>query len=247
MQKFPWGSVISWCAAVGVPMTPLAGTWFGYGLIAIAGLLSLRRGWVWIGQQNWHQSAIRFVAIFPTVLLVLMASVWSYYGGLPALRTGEPATYVEVTDTVPFPELFKPADTTKINVHFANKGPLPAKDVIFGAVLTIRSPFITKPQEDEMFNDLLKNHKGTPKSDLGVGNERYPTIQTTMLSKKESDDLMSENTRLYLLGFIHYRDKNGQQTHEFCRWLLPPQQRSPTVWHLCDGGHNRMVSGDTPY
>ena len=73
-----------------------------------------------------------------------------------------------------------------------------------------------------MFYELLKNHKGSPKADMGVGKEGFRTIQTQMLSKKEADDLQSENTRLYLVGFIHYRDKNGQQTHEFCRWLQPP-------------------------
>lgn len=187
---------------------------------------------------------------------IVYIRVWSVLGlvtilgayRLPLVTTTvDPATYIEVTDAVPFPEMFKPADTTKINVYFANKGPLPAKDVTFGAVLAIRYPSITKPQEDEMFNDLLKNHKGTPKGDMGVGNGWFRTIQTSMLSKKEADDLQSENTRLYLVGFIHYRDKNGQQTHEFCRWLQPPQKGSPSVWHLCDGGHNRIVSGDTPY
>ncbi len=156
----------------------------------------------------------------------------------------EPATYIEVTDIIYRLDLFEiePANTIKVDVNFKNKGPLHAKDVTFGFVLAIRLPSITKTQEYEMFYELLKNRKGSPKADMGVGVSGWKTIVTSMLNKKETDDFQNKTTRLYSLGFIHYRDKNGQQTHEFCRWLDPPN-----VWHLCDGGHNQMVSGDTPY
>lgn len=158
--------------------------------------------------------------------------------------SNEPATYIEVTGVITRPDLFEvePASTAKVDVTFTNKGPLHAKDVTFGFVLAFRYSSITKTQEDEMFYELLKNKKGSPKMDMGVGVSGWKTIATSPLSKKETDDFQNGTTRLYSLGFIHYRDKNGQQTHEFCRWLEPP-----SVWHLCDGGHNRMVSGDTPY
>ena len=240
-------------------MTPLAGTWLGYSLLVIALILAIYFFYPWnrtgssakesiaTGPSVMTSYGVRVAVLVPSILLAVMAGVWSYFGGLPALLTNEPATYVELTDAITFPELFKPSDTTKINVYFANKGPLPAKDITFGFVLAIRHSFITKPQEDEMFNEILKNHKPSPKMDMGVGNSGFRTIETKMLSKKEADDLQSESTRLYLVGFIHYLDKNGQQTHEVCRWLQPPQQGASSVWHLCDGGHNRMVSGDTPY
>jgi hypothetical protein len=154
----------------------------------------------------------------------------------------DPATNVEITATIPHPDLFKPGDTAKINIYLANRGPLPAKDVSFGFFAKIQSSSITKVQEDEMFVGLAKSYKGSPKMDMSVGDDGYRTVQTLILSEKESDDLKSANTRLYVLGYIHYQDKNGKQTREFCRWLQPPN-----TWHLCDGGHNRMISGDTTY
>ncbi|MEP6936146.1 MAG: hypothetical protein ABI988_19765 [Nitrospirota bacterium] len=238
MQTRPWGSIIGWCVALGVPMTPWGGTWFGIGLIVIAGALSVWRSWVWLNQQSWHSSAVRWVVMTPAVLLVIVAATWSYYGGLPALRKGEPATFVEITRmNIPNPELFKPEDTTNIDIHFTNKGPSLARDVSFVFLQKINHSSITKRQEDEMFHDLLDNHKGSPESDMTVGFPARRTVQTSKLSKKEADDLRSETTRLYLLGYIHYRDKNGPQKYEFCQWLQPP-----SVWHLCDGGHNRVIS-----
>lgn len=239
MQNFPWITFIGWCIATGVPMTPIGGTWIGYMLLVIAGVVSLWRGYVWINKQNWQLPAIRLMVAIPTVLLFIMAIAWSYYGVLPILQASEPATYVELKDAVPVYEVFQPADTTKINAVIKNKGPLLAKDVTWAADLAIRYPSITDLQESEMFDDVLKSHKGTPKMDLGVGNETFKTIQTPMLSKKEAEDLQSGNTRLYLIGFVHYRDKNGQQIHEFCRWLQPPKKELPSVWHFCEGGHNR--------
>ena len=164
---------------------------------------------------------------------------------MPVTTIVDPATTVELTDIVLRPDLFKPADTTKIDVHFGNRGPQLARDVSFAILLTIRHSSITKRQEDEMFHDLLDNYKGAPPTDMTVGFSGYRTVQTPMLSKKEADDLQGENTRLYLLGFIRYQDKNGAHRYEFCRWLQPPKEGLHHTWHLCDGGHNRVIPGDS--
>jgi hypothetical protein len=212
--------------------------WIGAGLACLGIAVGIGQ---WIIPPANISSRIRICLVVIALILAIIGACLVGYALWPRSQetaTVDPATNVEITDTIPFPELFKPGDTTKINVYLANKGPLSAKDVSFAFITAIRSSLITKSQEDEMFNELLKDHKGIPEMDMAVGNGGYRTIQTPMLSKKESDDLKSEDTKLYLLGFIRYRDKNGPQTREFCRWLQPPN-----TWHLCDGGHNRMISG----
>lgn len=94
MQKTSnWGVVISYLVALGVPMTPLQGTIFGYGLLAVAAGLSLWRGFVWVralhithkgyGTIEPLWGKIMFLA--PTFLLFLIAGFWSYFGGLPVV------------------------------------------------------------------------------------------------------------------------------------------------------------------
>lgn len=92
MANLPWVGFVGWCVAFGVPMTPLAGSAFGYGLLGIAALTALYQAWVWMNSLQYASSPIvtRFVVWLPTILLILMATVWSYFGGLPAIITVSP-------------------------------------------------------------------------------------------------------------------------------------------------------------
>jgi hypothetical protein len=89
--------IISALVQTGVPMTPWAGTWLGYLLISIAGFLSLYIFFTWITAESSVTESLvaspsiskslgaRVSLLIPSVLLIVMAAVWSYFGGLPAL------------------------------------------------------------------------------------------------------------------------------------------------------------------
>jgi hypothetical protein len=84
-------SIISGLVQTGVPMTPLAGTWLGYCLIATAGLLSVYIFMSWGTTKSFGAASaipgqslsVRVALLVPTLLLISMACVWSYFGGLP--------------------------------------------------------------------------------------------------------------------------------------------------------------------
>lgn len=86
MQK-RWAEIVIWCIAFGVPMTPLAGTWLGYGVLGIAGVILAWRGWQWVNDSILVgiSPQARASLVIPSLLLIVMAAVWSFYGGLPAL------------------------------------------------------------------------------------------------------------------------------------------------------------------
>lgn len=86
MQK-RWLELVAWCTAFGVPMTPLAQTWVGYGLIVAALIVVTLRGWTWINDALLIRisTPAKLTFLIPSVLLIVMAAVWSYFGGLPAL------------------------------------------------------------------------------------------------------------------------------------------------------------------
>lgn len=89
--------IISGLVQTGVPMTPLAGTVLGYLLIGLAGILSIYIFFTWArtgpstaelaraGLSISKSPATRFALIIPSLFLIAMAIVWSYFGGLPAL------------------------------------------------------------------------------------------------------------------------------------------------------------------
>jgi hypothetical protein len=68
-------------------MTPLAGTWLGYGVLGVAGIILIWRGWQWVNDALLIglSPQARASLVIPSLLLIIMAAVWSYFGGLPAL------------------------------------------------------------------------------------------------------------------------------------------------------------------
>ena len=250
------------CGAAGVVMSPLAGTLVGWSVIALALTSALCVTW-----SLPHRSAqvspptaqlpppspplprvSKLLITIPTLLVSILVIVLGYYhGGLPALRSGGPATYVEFMTAIPASQVFQAGDTMEIKVIVTNRGPFLARDVIWGAVLAIRPALMTPAQEDEMFTELTRNLQSLPATDFEIGTDIFNTILTPVLNQKEAEDLQSEAARLYLMGVIRYRDSNGPETHEFCRWL----QRSPTgridQWPVCEGGHNRTVQTSKPF
>jgi len=92
MASSKWWQIISWLVALGVPMTPLQGTYFGYAALLIAAGLSLWRGLIWVkalniqiihkGHGTLEPLWVKIMFLAPTFLLFLIAGLWSYYGGL---------------------------------------------------------------------------------------------------------------------------------------------------------------------
>ena len=248
------------CGAAGVAISPLAGTLVGWSVIVLAVALALYLTWRLINATAGVPPATaqflpttlplpgasKLLIAIPTLLVFIIVVVLSFHGGIPALKSGDPATYVEFMTAVPARQVFQPGETVEIKVIITNRGPFLARDVIWGAVLAIRPALMTPAQEDEMFTELTRNLQSLPPMDFEMGTDIFTTILTPVLNQKEAEDLQSEAARLYLMGIIRYRDLNGPETHEFCRWL----QRSPTgrldQWAVCEGGHNRTVQAGDP-
>ena len=248
------------CGAAGVAMSPLAGTLVGWSVIVLALVVALYLTWRLINPTAQLRSPTaqflpatpplpgvsKLLIAIPTLLVFIMVLAWNYHSGTPALRSGGPATYVEFMTAVPTRQVFQSGDTIEVKVIVTNKGPFLAKDVIWGAVLAIRPALMTPVQEDEMFTELTRNLQSLPPMDFEVGADIFNTILTPVLNQKEAEDLQSKTARLYLTGVIRYRDSNGLERHEFCRWLQPSPTNRLDQWPVCEGGHNRTVLTDKP-
>lgn len=246
-RNIPWVQFIAWCVALGVPLTPLAGEVTGYVLIAGAGIVALWRGWVWLKQselqstlEQWKSSGVKFIVLTPTVMLIIMTTIWSYFGGVPALRSGDPETYVQIHQiniATGFPA-FKADAETSVNLSIVNKGPHLAKDMAWKAAL-IAEPPLNPENEDKLYADFVKRKKLGSDSDLGIGQIVWTTLKTGVLKPRDAEDLIDGRMRLYILGYIRYRDVSGVHENEFCEWLQAPADKE-AVWHLCNG-HNHFV------
>lgn len=242
MQKSPWGPVISWLIAFGVPMTPLAGTWLGYGMIGIAGIISMWRGWVWINQQNWSPSAIRWVVLIPTFLLILIAGLWSYYGGLPALIVSDRARasshLLKIVNYQPFP--FEEGKEARINM-FLRTG---TESIRFR--LTYKAFLVTNPpamidqlrQTEKEFWAVIMTPQNVPEQEVTMppDTEMFITLRGPILTAAQSTAIQSgKQVALFVMGIAKYSDGHGRESGatEFC--LGHPA--STQVLHFCQD-HN---------
>lgn len=233
MQSRPWLSIVGWLVAFGVPMTPLAGTWMGYSGIALAALITVWQGFSWINQQNWQTQYRKYALLIPSCLLVVIAGVWSFYGGLPAMLPLKTAANLVVKlQPLGLPP-FKPNEVIKVNVHVHNAGPEVARDVQWKADVRARLAPINDTVEDEIFKSM--SDKRLPKSDLGVGQGSWRTLDTPKITERDATDLKDGRLLLFVVGHITFRDIHGDHDIEHCQYLQPPGDKN--IWHFCKG-HN---------
>lgn len=230
MQSRPWLSIVGWLVAFGVPMTPLAGTWIGYGGLALAALITVWQGFSWINQQNWQTEYKKYALLIPSCLLLVIAGVWSFYGGLPAMLPIKTAANLVVKlEPLRLPP-FTPDEVIKVNVHVDNAGPEVAYDVQWRAGVRTRLAPINDTLVDETFKSL--SDKLSPKVDLGVGHGSWKTLDTQRITDRDATDLKDGRLLLFVVGHITHRDIHGDHHIEFCQFLQPPGDRN--VWHLCN-------------
>jgi hypothetical protein len=84
-----WGQIIGWLVALGVPMTPLQGTYIGYGILLIAAVLTLWRAFAWVRDLNIQIShtaqgpisptLVKTMFLMPVCFLFVLAGLLSYY------------------------------------------------------------------------------------------------------------------------------------------------------------------------
>lgn len=249
-QSIAW-SIISQCASAGVSMTPLAGTTLGWGLLSASalGVIYLLHTLMNDAPSNQKkprssnpQQAVflplgmRVLIFTPTILMVLMASIWSWYGGLPALISyAKTAANLDVRLDLLQPSVASPNEPIKVNVAISNIGPQIAHDAQWIAEVQTRLAPITTTSEDEMFKNL-QIEKGL-KHDMGVGQRNWYTFESRKLSERDLTDLRDGRLLLFVVGFAIYSDIHGQHRIEFCRFLQPPGDKN--IWHLC-ASHNHI-------
>lgn len=245
--------LIAGLVETGLPMTPLAGTTLGFFLLGIAGLLSIALAWSLVSAHpgttaaaptfSWRTPAAKAVLLIPVILLIFMAMMWSYFGGLPALRShADPTSTVLLenwfsTEGKPY---WKEGEPVRMNVRIGNRGPEIAHDLRWITNLAFRLAPMSDALEEQAFNVLPKEITGLG-NDLMIGDHRWDTVESQPLTKRDVTDLNDHRLFMYLVGQIVFRDSRGNHKIEYCLWLQPPVGNdSNGIWHSCHQ-HNRTL------
>lgn len=128
-----------------------------------------------------------------------------------------------------------------LNVHLINKGPDTAQSLLWGVEHRFTELPPTKDTEEGIWNAfmarILSEHLVDTEHDLGAGDYRWVTVETSRLSAADISYLQSGRYHLFVTGLALYRDTQGELQSELCVYLQPPG--NPVVWRRCEA-HNSV-------
>lgn len=151
------------------------------------------------------------------------------------------ATFVNVIALLPLrkPVIFQAGQTADINVFMGNAGPHLAQDAKWdAAVILAREPF-GQSMLDSLYVDFKSTKRSGLGSDINPGMFGWRTFSSRKLTEQDIKDLKEDRMRLFVVGYIDYRDIRGPHETEFCYLLMPLRNDHP-IWGTCLT-HNRFI------
>jgi hypothetical protein len=255
-------TIILDCGTAGVSMTPLAGTVLGWIFIAVASVATGYLVWTLIsppvvaGQsQNVNISppvlpsaaVTRWLVITPTFLLFVMAGVWSWYGGLPAL--------LQISKQVIAPARITSMERTAYHAGAPIMANLYIKNETTQPITMVgKSRFVISTGLPSKMQDLRKVEEehwaafkqwATSSDHIELTIPPLKEIITTLKGPSLTEQHVSllngnGNAAVYFMGIVTYTEPNGNSvTEEFCGFFTADP---PRLMMLC-AKHNVTFQG----
>lgn len=125
----------------------------------------------------------------------------------------------------------EPNKPVAMNLGVANYGPLPALNV--GITAQIKWPsLMSKSEEQDAWDDFIKNHPIPGLIDLDVADGSWTTYQTSPLSSDDIKEIANGKKVMYLFIHYEYRDNGGHHSTDRCQYLQTPVKEAD-VWVNC--------------
>lgn len=130
-----------------------------------------------------------------------------------------------------------------VNVHFANIGRSPAKNIVTYCTILIIKTNITQSERIAILDKAFQKHR--PKNievekseqDNAPVADFFTTREMPFVSEEEWNAIEDDTNQIFFIGGVIYKDSFGNlHETEFCRFYFGKQ---PKVWHIFPS-HNKI-------